>query len=144
VTPRRACVWDFAALFRARRPECTAEDGALARALRNIASDVRLPKELRPDTLTSDALAEAAIDGLNYQSSDRRPGIEERRVSLLVREVTLTPFALKALARLCSTARLCLGKRLCSRLTRYTYCSFPPRVDFKMNSSSTLFHAESP
>ena len=88
-TDETSHIQDFAALFRARRPECTA-DGALARALRNIASDVRLPKELRPDILTSDALAEAAIDGLNYQSLDRRPGIEERRVSLLVREVTPT------------------------------------------------------
>ena len=77
---------DFAALFRARRPECTT-DGALARALRTLSSDVRLPLELRPDILTPDALAEAAIDGLNYQSAARRTGIEERRVHLLVREV---------------------------------------------------------
>ena len=77
---------DFAALFRARRPECTT-DGALARALRTLSSDVRLPLELRPDILTPDALAEAAIDGLNYQSASRRTGIEERRVHLLVREV---------------------------------------------------------
>ena len=82
-------IQDFAALFRARRPECTT-DGALARALKNIASDVRLPRELRPDVFTLDALAEAAMDGLNYQTLERRPGIEERRVLLLVREVTLT------------------------------------------------------
>ena len=79
---------EFAALFRARRPELTT-DGALARALKNIASDVRLPPELRPDLLTTDAIAEATIDGLNYSSSDRRQGIEERRVTLLVREVRL-------------------------------------------------------
>ena len=82
---------DFAALFKARRPECTT-DGAVVRALKTIASDVRLPPELRPDTLTLDALAEAAIDGLNYQSMDRRQGIEERRVLLLVREVMPPPF----------------------------------------------------
>ena len=80
-------VQEFAALFKARRPESTT-DGALARALKNIVSEVRLPPELRPDLLTLDALAEAAIDGLNYQSQDRRQGIEERRVRLLVREVT--------------------------------------------------------
>ena len=78
---------EFAALFRARRPEST-NDGALARALKNIATEVRLPPELRPALLTLDALAEATIDGLNYQSPERRQGIEERRVSLLVREVT--------------------------------------------------------
>jgi hypothetical protein len=81
---------EFAALFRARRSELTT-DGALARALKNITSEVRLPPELRPDLLTPDALAEAAIDGLNYQSKDRRQGIEERRVALLVREVRFQP-----------------------------------------------------
>ena len=55
---------DFAALFKARRPECTT-DGALARALKNISSDIRLPPELRPEVLTPDALAEASIDGLS-------------------------------------------------------------------------------
>ena len=84
---------EFAALFRARRPESTS-DGALARALKNIATEVRLPPELRPAVLTWDALAEATIDGLNYQSPERRHGIEERRVSLLVREVTSQPTSL--------------------------------------------------
>ena len=79
-------VQDFASLFRSRRPECTT-DGALARALRTITSDVRLPYELRPATLSPTALAEAAMDGLNYQSMERRPGIEERRVDVLVRKV---------------------------------------------------------
>jgi hypothetical protein len=79
-------VQDFASLFRSRRPECTT-DGALARALRTITSDVRLPHELRPATLSPTALAEAAMDGLNYQSMDRRPGIEERRVDVMVRKV---------------------------------------------------------
>ena len=88
---------DFAALFRARRPECTT-DGALARALRTLSSDVRLPLELRPDILTPDALAEAAIDGLNYQSASRRTGIEERRVHLLVREVCCRTHSTDSLA----------------------------------------------
>ena len=97
-------VQDFASLFRSRRPECTT-DGSLARALRTITSDVRLPYELRPATLSPIALAEAAIDGLNYQSMDRRPGIEERRIDLMVRKA---PFLRSATTALAPSAEMAL------------------------------------
>lgn len=60
---------------------------ALAMALRDFDSDIRLPTRMRPTGVTTEELYAAAIDGMDYHTPARRPRIEERRIDLLLREV---------------------------------------------------------
>ena len=78
----------MAAHFRHFHPECPS-DATLARALRNIEGDTRLPISMEPITTDADELFSAAIDGLDYQNPARKLQIEERRIRLLLDEVSL-------------------------------------------------------
>ena len=81
-------VQTFAALFRRYHSEC-ATDGALARALRFVLSDIRLPLSMEPHSVDSEELFTAAVDGFNYHDATRREHIEERRVRLILDDVSL-------------------------------------------------------
>ena len=78
----------MAAHFRHFHPECPS-DATLARALRNIEGDTRLPISMEPVSTDADELFSAAIDGLDYQNPARKLQIEERRIRLLLDEVSL-------------------------------------------------------
>jgi hypothetical protein len=75
----------FASLFRAFHTNCTT-DGALAMALRDIASDTRLPSEIRPLSCNSAELYSAVMDGLYYNVVSKRRKIEERRILRLLEQ----------------------------------------------------------
>ena len=80
-------VQTFAAHFRHYHAECTS-DATLARALRNIESDIRLPSAMENGCADTEELYSAAIDGIDYHNLTRRDQIEERRIRLLLSEVS--------------------------------------------------------
>ena len=79
-------VQTFAAYFRHFHSECTS-DATLARTLRNIEGDIRLPSSMEPVSADTEELYSAAVDGIDYHNLTRRDQIEERRIRLLLSEV---------------------------------------------------------